>query len=396
MREMAADREHRVDERTLALQAEVEQRQRAEDRLRAEHEFLTAVLDTADALVVVLDPDARIVRFNPACERASGYRAEEAAGKSFWDLGLLEPAELDGVHTVFERLRAGESKVRWENHWIDRDGGRHLIAWSNTVVHDARGEVSHLLGTGIDITEQRAAEDKLRIRTEELAHLHRRYTASELAAMIAHELNQPLAAISSYAEACLQWASAGAQLPEHIVRTVEKIAAEALRAGRFVNGLQRLTAKAGVEVQAEDLNALVRGACEVVAPLARRAKVRILFGLDERLVSVQCSAIQIEHVVVNLVRNAIEAISSAGLNDGEVMLTTRVAEGMAEVTVTDSGPGIEPGQAEKVFEPFFTTKAEGVGMGLAICRTLIEAHGGRIWAHPGHGGKFHFTLPFAS
>lgn len=363
---------------------------------RAEHEFLTAMLDTVDALVVVIGLDGRIVHFNRACEHATGYRSEEVTGKTFWDLGLLPLEELDGVHAVFERLRAGESGVRWENHWVDRNGGRRLIAWSNSLLHDARGEVAHVLGTGIDVTEQRAAQDKLRIRTEELALLHRRYTASGLAAIIAHELNQPLAAIASYAEACLQSAGAGTQLPEHIAHNAEKIAGEALRAGRYVNGLRRLVTRGSAELYAENLNALVHSACEIVAPLARSASVRILFGLDERLPAVRAAAIQIEHVLVNLTRNAIEAIGAAGLMAGEVLITTRAAEGMAVVTVTDNGPGIEAEQTEAVFDPFFTTKDEGVGMGLAVCRTLVEAHGGRIWAEPGHGGIFHFTLPFAS
>ncbi|MCL4800828.1 MAG: PAS domain-containing protein [Burkholderiales bacterium] len=397
LREMAAELERRVDERTLELQAEVAQRGRAEEAARAEHEFLGTVLETTEALVVVLDAGGRIVRLNAAAERTSGYRNEDVAGKTLWDLGLLLAEELPAVRAVFERLLAGETPLRWENHWVPHDGKRRLIAWSNAVLRDEQGGILHVIGTGVDVSEQRAAEDRLRVRTEELALLHRRYTASGLAAMIGHELNQPLAAIAGYAEACLQTVRGDPRAPEAIVRNAERIAVEAVRAGRFVNGLRRLISRGGPELRADDLNSLVRSACEILGPQARRANVRQLFSLDERLAAVRCSAIQIEHVIVNLARNAIEAIVGAGLKAGEVVITTRrTPEGMAQVSVTDDGPGIAPELAEKVFDPFYTTKDDGVGMGLAICRTLVEAHGGRIWAESGRGGKLYFTLPFAS
>ncbi|HUL66621.1 MAG TPA: CheR family methyltransferase [Burkholderiaceae bacterium] len=390
LRAAARDREARAQ----AIEKLLDQHGRAQEALRVEHGFLAAVLDNAAILVTVLDASRRVVRFNAACERASGNRSEEVVGKSFWELGALTPDQVPLVRRVFERLCAGEAVVQWEGHFRARDGALLPVAWCSSALRE-RGEVQYFINVGIDQTEQRAAEDMLRERTEQLAHLHRRHTASRLAEIIAHELGQPLVAITSYAEACLQGARAGNSSPVSLASNIEKISVQALRAGRFVNSLRRMIARGDAGLRTESLNDIVRASLEIVAPIARRGNVRVQLHLDEQLPPVRCSSIQIEHVIGNLLRNALQAVSD-GPMQGEIRVATGARQdGMAEVVVADNGPGVAPEAVGKVFDPFYTTRTDGLGLGLAICRTMVEAHGGRIWAEPGPGGRFLFSLCLA-
>jgi len=397
LRHIANDLEQRVAQRTAELEAEIGERRQAEETLRAERNFVSAVLGTAAALVIVLDREGRVVRFNKACEELSGYAPEELQGKTIWD-ALLVPEEADGVKRVFGELQKGAFPNRHENHWRHKDGSRRLIAWSNTCLLDARGQVEYAIGTGIDVTERRRAEGEARQRQLELAHLHRVHTAGELAAVLAHELNQPLAAIASYSDASLKQLQRGELPQDRLAQNLEHISAQAQRAGRVIRELRTFLAKDESTKAAMDLNAVVRRAAELVAIEARARGVQISLKLTDDLPAVTAADIQVEHTLVNLVRNGIEAIRDGGATAGTVTIETHAAgDGMATVTVRDSGPGLSPELVEKVFEPFYTTKRNGLGMGLRISRSVVESHGGRIWAEASTaGGIFHFTLPLAA
>jgi two-component system CheB/CheR fusion protein len=395
LRRLAGALEERVTQRTSELAAEVHDRKDADARLLAERNFISEVLATMPALVMVTDRDGLVVRFNRACENASGRSFEQVQGKSAVDL-LVDPEEVENVRRIFAELAAGAGPSRTQNTWQRPDGGWRLIAWSNDVLRDGAGRVEYIIRTGIDVTDQHRAEDEARQRLAELAHVHRLNTAGELATALAHELNQPLAAIAGYSDASLNKLHAGDVSSENLVRNLEQISTQAQRAGTFIRELRSFLAKGELSKAPTDVNALARRAFGLLSADARARNVRLESDLAESLPKVTAAALSIEHVLVNLVGNGIEAVRNGGAGEGAVVIRTRAENGSVKITVTDTGRGIAPDVAEKIFEPFYTTKQDGLGMGLRISRSIVESHGGRIWAEAGPRGVIHFTLPATS
>jgi C4-dicarboxylate-specific signal transduction histidine kinase len=236
---------------------------------------------------------------------------------------------------------------------------------------------SSIIRTGIDITEQHRAEDEAPAqpgsRTCQALH-----TAGELATRSPHELNQPLAAITGYSDACLNKLREGGVASDVLSRNLEQISTQAARAGKAIRELRSFLAKAELKKEPTDANALARQAFELLAADARARNVRLQSDLADSLPRIMAAALSIEHVLVNLVSNGIEAVRAGGAGEGTVAIRTCVENGSIRVTVTDTGPGIAPEIAESIFEPFYTTKQDGLGMGLRISRSIVESHGGRI------------------
>ena len=368
---------------------------RGAEQLRAERNFVDAILDTAATPIIVLDSQARVVRFNKACETITGLSQAELLGRTIW-LDLIPAEERARVEQVAARLRSGESFVELVNHWRHRDGSLRLIRWRNTLIKDEKGEVRFLIGTGIDITDQVRAEDEARLHLEEASRLQRLQTANELATMLAHQLNQPLAAIATYA-------GAGQQLLAHatpdlakVAATLERISEQALRAGAVIRHLRTFVSRGKADPGPMDLNAVVQDACGLLGPQARSSGVSLTLDLAPSLPPVRGVDVYVEQVLLNLLTNALEAMQGDAGGVGTIIVTTGAVEGMARITVCDSGPGIDAAIAARLFEPFFTRKAHGLGVGLPICRSLIEAQGGRLWPEVhAPGAILHFTLPFA-
>jgi PAS domain S-box-containing protein len=394
--------EQRVMERTAFLKVtnrrlheEIAERQRTEEVLRKERDFSAAILDTVGALVVVLDTEGRIVRFNRCCEQTTGYLEAEIKGRYVWDI-FLEPTEIGDVRPVFRELLARKVGNKYENHWLTRDGRKRLINWSNTVIVDARGEVEHVIATGIDITERRQAEELQHQRMLELAHVSRLSTMGQMATEIAHELNQPLAAIASYADTCKRMHDAGNCDPADVQHVLREIAVQAERAGDVIRRIRRFVRKEEAERVEVDLGELVTDVVRLTQVEARWNKVTVRTNVQVALPAVRVDKILIEQVVLNLVRNAIEAIASADGHDRDVEIATRLHEdGAVEVAVHDTGPGLPPQIIDKIFQPFFTTKPQGMGMGLSLSQSIAVAHGGKLRAEPraGHGTTFRLILP---
>ena len=365
------------------------------EQLRAERNFVDAILDTAATVIVVLDRDGRVVRFNKACEAATGVSQSELLGRTIW-FDLIPADEREGVQRVAERLRSGESFVEHENHWQHRDGSRRLIRWRNTLIKDENGQVRFLIATGTDVTDQVKAEDEARLHLEEASRLQRLQTANELATMLAHELNQPLAAIATYAAAGQHLLKGGAPDFAKLTATLERISQQALRAGEAIRHLRAFVGRGRMDSVPLDLNTVVRQACALVTPRARSSGVSLTLRLAESLPAVLGVDVHIEQTLLNLLGNALDAIQGAGMTGGSIEVTTQATNGLAQVTVRDSGPGIDAATAARLFEAFFTQKAHGLGVGLPISRSLIEAQGGRLWADSQvPGGVMHFTLPLS-
>jgi C4-dicarboxylate-specific signal transduction histidine kinase len=242
-------------------------------------------------------------------------------------------------------------------------------------------------------------EEALQQRHDEMAHVLRLHTAGEMASAIAHELNQPLHAISAYCEAAVRMVRSGVVNGEKLTHALEQTALQAQRAGHVIRELRSFLRRDAPTVTALDLNELVRETIALLRADSRARGFPIELAPAEALPPVMANRVQIEQVLLNLLRNSVEAMHDARVGRGLIRVRTAGENGgMARVTVSDSGPGLDPETRGRVFEPFFTSKAGGLGMGLAISRTIIEAHGGKLWADPdaGPGATFHFTLRLAA
>ena len=346
---------------------------------------------------MVVDREGRLVEFNTACNTVSGYDFAEFIGSTCWLDLLIPPDEKEGVGRVIDKLMSGEDHVLHENNWFHRDGSLRLISWTNSTLRDEAGRVEYIIGTGIDITEQRKAEDRARKNLEDASRLQRLLTANELATLLAHELNQPLAAIASYAEAGQLILRHTPLEQDKLTRNLEQISQQSLRAGETIRHMRAFVGRGRIDPVPLNLNDLVRNTCTLMMPRARSRGIKLMVELDESLPQVRGVEVHLEQVLLNLIRNAIDAIRDARMKSGSITVTTGREADMAGVSVRDSGAGIDAERADKVFERLASSKEYGLGFGLPISRSLIEAHGGRLWVEPHQpGGIFHFILPFAT
>ncbi len=384
-----------VIERVLREQQARRDQRRAEDALRLERDFNSAVLTTVGAAVIVLDCNGRIVRVNNACEAISGYRFEELRDRFVWDL-LLLPEEIEPVKQVFADLQNGLFPSRFENSWRRKDGSCRYIAWSNTALTGTSGQVEYVIATGLDITDRRNAEDEARRYQAEIERIYQQYALGAFASVFAHELNQPLAAIVSYSEASRRLLRSG-QDDGQLTHNIEQTALQAQRAAHIIRDIRNFLRRGAPETAAEDLNDVVARVAAQFAPEAELHHIRLEI-VPGAVPPVRIGGIAVEKVLLNLLHNALEAVRDSGVPSGTVTVRTQPdGDGFVRVSVTDTGPGIDAEDAARLFQPFFTTKADGLGMGLAISRTIVEAHGGRLWAEPAVGGAhFHLTFPVDS
>ena len=389
------DRTRHLEKVNQLLEIEIEHRIKAQEILDKERDFISLLLDTVGALVCVLDDEGKIVLFNRACEEITGYTYDEVIGKFVWDLFIIDE-EIEAVKKVIEDLQSGQYPSRYENYWLTKSGERRMIVWSNTVLRNEDGKVQNVIGTGIDITEKRKIEEKEKQRVLELAHVSRLSTMGEMATQIAHELNQPLSAITTYSDACLYMLKSNSHETTDIVSALNGIKLQAHRSGEIIRGLRNFVKKGELNESTTNINELIHAAMNLATSEIKNNKIDITFSLDDELPLVVTERILIEQVVLNLVRNAIDAMTENDSMVRELHIQTALNnEQKIEVKIMDTGPGLKPDQIENIFNTFVTTKKNGIGMGLPISRTIIEAHGGTLMAEYGRktGASFVFTLP---
>ena len=396
------DRRH-AEEQVQQLNATLEQRitERTQE-LDEKRKFMAAVLDTARALVVVLDSDGRIVRFNRACEALTGFRFDEVCGRPFWN-HLIPPEQLEGVQSVFANLATTTLPSEYENEWLVRDGGRRLIAWSNATLTDAHGQVTHVVATGIDITARRHAEHAEHAAHAAKTEAERANAAkSEFLSRMSHELRTPLNAILGFA----QLLDAYAQPP--LPPTEQDSVQEILRAGNhllhLINEMLDLSriesGRLQFNVTLVELHPVIRDALALILPQAEARAITLDLpqAMSERLF-VNCDALRLKQVLLNLLSNAVKFNSVGG---SIAITTTRDRHGHVRIAITDHGPGIAAENIAKLFVPFERLHAdhdaiEGTGIGLALSKRLVELMQGEIGVDstPGVGSTFWFTLPRA-
>lgn len=369
---------------------------RTDETLREERRRAQAVLDTAVDGIIVIDETGRIETFNQAAERIFGYSAEEAIG---CNVRMLMPPTYREHHDDYIRryLETGERRIIG----IGREVTGQRKDGSTFPMELAVGEV-HLPGgrcfTGIvrDVTRRKEAEEAARRRLDELAHASRLTAMGEMASGVTHELNQPLAAIRSFAEACQRMHRAGTGSPELIDNALAQIAEQAGRAGEIVRRFRQFVRKEEVRHEPVCVAESVRKVLDLLNHEIRVRGIPVDLRLDATLPPVEADRLQIEQVLLNLVKNAIDAMDDGAPGEPALRITAeRGAGGAVEVAVSDSGAGLPDGDPERLFETFFSTKPAGMGMGLSVSRSIVRAHGGELWAmpNPDGGATFRFTLP---
>jgi PAS domain S-box-containing protein len=302
------------------------------------------------------------------------------------------------VRAVAEAARGGP---RYDaDYRIVRPSGEvRFVHSQGDVIRDASGRPRRVFGTIQDITERTRTQDSLREAQSELAHLARVATVGELAASLAHELSQPLAAINTNASACLRWLGHDRPDLDEVTDAVRRIIRDGKRAGEVIVHTRALLKKSGGKRSPFDLADAFREVVALVQPELSRHRIVLHELLEEDLPSLLGARVQLQQVVLNLVMNAIDAMADVSDRSRELVIRARRhdsdgREGVL-VAVEDTGLGLSPENLEKVFHPFYTTKEHGLGMGLSICQSIIEAHGGRLWAtsNAGPGATFEFVLP---
>ncbi|MCW5655947.1 PAS domain-containing sensor histidine kinase [Hydrogenophaga sp.] len=357
---------------------------------------LRSILEAAVDGIITAGADGVIESVNPAVERIFGYSAAELVGQK---MNVLMPEPYRSSHDGYmaRYLSTGERRIIGigrEVEGLRRDGTVFPIelAVGEVVIPGRR------MFTGIirDITQRRKAEEEARLRLDQLAHASRLAALGELTSSIAHEINQPLAAIVSFADASLRMMRSGKGSSEMLTTALEQIAAQGARAGDIVKNLRQFVRKGGSGRERVNVNTVVKDMLGLLSHDIRMKRVRVTLALDEQLPRVTANRVQVEQVTLNLVQNAIDALTGVDPKDRRVVITTaRVGSERVEVAVIDNGTGLPAEGAQRVFDTFFTTKPEGMGIGLSICKSLVEAHGGRLTAESNDegGATFRFTLP---
>lgn len=361
-------------------------------RAEQERDQLAAIVESSHDVIIGKDLDGVVTAWNRGAELTYGYTAAEMIGRPI--ASLAPPDRKHEVAELIQRVRRGEIVSQYDSQRVTKDGRILDMSLTLSPIRDGKGAVVGVSTIARKMTELRLAERRVRELTTEMLHISRLSAMGQLASSLAHELNQPLTAVVNYSEAVRHMMTTAAPPLAKITDFLGKIAAQAERAGQIIRRLRGHVEKSEVERALESLASVVEEASSLATTGAKVDGIRITYELTPDLPHLRIDKIQIQQVVVNLVRNAIEALRGSARR--EVTIRTALAEnGQQEVSVADTGPGLPAEIAENLFKPFTTTKKDGMGIGLSISQTIIDAHGGRIWAEPNPGGGtvFRFLLP---
>lgn len=377
---------------------DIDEEKQLEEALRTRESHLRSILDTIPDAMIVIDRRGIMQFFSSAAERQFGYLEDEAIG---CNVSMLMPNP--------DRSRHDGYLSRYQS-----TGERHIIGIGRIVtgqrkdgttfpMHLSVGEMQsggapYFTGFVRDLTEHQQTQARLQELQSELVHVSRLSALGEMASALAHELNQPLAAISNYMKGSRRLLSAGPDpdIPK-IENAMDRAAEQAIRAGQIIRRLRDFVARGESEKRVESVSKLIEEAGALGLTGAREQGVQLRFNLNPEHDLVLVDRVQIQQVLVNLFRNALEAMAHSPRRD-LVVSNTAVDDDMVEIEVSDTGSGFADDVKANLFQTFFTTKDTGMGVGLSISRSIIEAHGGRMWAesNPSGGATFRFTLPAAS
>lgn len=379
---------------------DITDRKEAEETLRNTLTRLALTVDVVQLGYWDWDLKTRTLYVSPEWKRQIGFDDSELTDGPEPKEDRLHPDDRELVKTATENFIAGSLPVNeLEFRLQHKDGSYRWIHSRAALQRDADNQPCRMLGINLDITEYMRAKE-LNEQREKMEQSFRLYVASQTAAAIAHELNQPLTAISCYTDAALLMLQSGNQNPDKFSQVLENCSFQAQRAGEVMRQLTTLLHKGEINSEPIDINLTAQESLDYVKADVHLGTFKIALDLAADLAPVLGDHLQIQKVLITLLRNGLESMQEAAINDGTITVTTRRSDSdpsFAQVTVCDSGKGVEDaGILKNMFKPFHTTKAAGLGMGLAISRALIEAHGGKIWAdqNADAGISIHLTLPF--
>lgn len=360
------------------LRLQLARRQAAEQALRGETLFRKAMEDSLLTGLRARDLDGKITYVNPAFCKMVGFTADELIGLTppmpYWD-----PEHIDRIQEVHDLILSGAAPNEGVEVPLQRKNGEHMDAMIfEAPLIDAEGHHTGWMGSMMDITERKRARELARQQDERLQATSRLITMGEMASTLAHELNQPLAAITSYNSGCLNRLADGHADVQELKEIHGRIARQAQRAGEIIRRVHDFVRRSEPKREALDINAVIREAVGLMEADVRKRRMRIVTELAEDLPRVAADRVMIEQLVVNLVRNGMDAMSENPRDRRTATVTTRLQGDQLTVRIADQGSGILPDTARRLFEPFFSTKQEGMGMGLNICRSIAELHHGRL------------------
>ena len=372
-----------------------EERKRAETALRASEQRWRSVFQSSSLGISLIDHNFKYLETNATFQAMLGYTQEELQDLTPIDISTDE--ERDGCRTWLLLLRDGE---RW-NHEIvtqyrSKKGNSIIVNNYASTILGKEGNQPIFLIMSIDITARWRAEDALRTMQSELANASRRTTVGEFAASIAHEVNQPLMAIVTNAETCLRWLENDRPDLDEARQAAERIVRNGLRAADILKSIRGLARQSSPEMTRVDINAIIADVLTFTRGELQQHGVSLETELYPNLGCIMGNRVQLQQVILNLIKNGIEAMSAVTLRPRVLRVSSQTDEHEnVIIAVTDTGTGLDPTTMERIFDAFFTTKPEGMGMGLSICRSIVEAHGGRLWASPNlpYGSVFAFAVP---
>jgi two-component system sensor kinase FixL len=375
----------------VGILRDISERQMQESRLRHKAEQLRLLLEHAPTPVVVTDPTGRIQNANAACMTLLGYEQQQLEQLRLSD--LIESEDRAHALADFEHVGAGPDTRQREIRVRHRDGHSVPVLLYVGCGRDNDGRPMLFIAELIDRSAlQQATFEADRLR-DRLAHAARLGMLGEMVSGIAHEVNQPLASIANYANACRRMVSSGQASPGELVEVLGKISRQAERAGQVIHGLRSLVKDRDAERPMPlDLNQVVEDVVSLAEIDLRGSAQRLELQLSPNLPAVLGNAVQIQQVVMNLVRNAAEAMREARRDGTVTVITGSTSEGTVEIRVVDEGPGVDPKIEARLFDPFLTTKKQGMGLGLSICKSIAQAHGGDLSYRPSERGGAEFTV----
>ena len=388
----------RIEGRILrwnALITDIDDRKKAEEALESSERNLSLMISAIPTYIHVLRTDGSVLNVNQAVLDYTGLSLEDVQ-KEDYRARIFHPEDVERLRE--ERRDALTRAIPFENEQrvLGKDGRYRWFLNRYNPLLDEKGRIDRWYVAATDIEDRKSAEEALNKARSELAHVTRVTTLNALTASIAHEVNQPLSGIVSNASASLRFLAGDAPNLEEAREAIRDIVRDGKRAGEIITRIRALTKRAATLREKLDLNETISEVLALIGDEAKRHSVIVRTQFDDILSPVAGDRVQLQQVVLNLVMNAIEAMSSVSDRPRELVITTQnIDADCVQATVEDSGIGIASATVDKIFDSFYTTKPGGMGMGLSISRSILQSHGGRLWAvgKDAPGTMFHFTVP---
>jgi len=380
-----------VTEQIKAEKALRELNDNLEERVQSETRERLQIWNVSQDLLVVADMAGKYLSVNPAWSATLGWSESDLLGKSSeW---LLHPDDKERTRAEIGHLAMGRKTTRFESRFRHKDGSYRWLSWKSVP------DQGRIYAVGRDVTELKDAEDKLRETQHELARVAGRATVAAMSAGIAHEIKQPLTAIVTNATAGLRWLERSEPNVAEAREALRRIAADGRRTSDVIQSIRGMFAKSEQAPRLLDTNEVIRESIALVSAELEAAKIGVQLELAEQLSSISAHKGQLQQVMLNLISNAADAMRSVEDRVRLLRVRSEASGTGVAISVQDNGKGIDLRDIDRIFDAFFTTKSNGMGMGmgLAICRSIIEAHGGRLSVSPGvsQGSIFHIVLPVA-